>query len=150
MKLAEALQERADLNRNIEQLRARLVNNAIVQENEKPAEDPKALIRELDSSVERLEELMHRINRTNCATVSDGRTITELIARKDALRVKISVYKDLVANASQTARRARMTEIKILSTVDVKKLQKQIDDMSKELRITDNTIQSLNWSTELL
>jgi len=150
MKLAEALQERADLNRNIEQLRARLVNNAIDQENEKPAEDPKALIRELDSSVERLEELMHRINRTNCATVSDGRTITELIARKDALRVKISVYKDLVANASQTARRARMTEIKILSTVDVKKLQKQIDDMSKELRITDNTIQSLNWSTELL
>jgi hypothetical protein len=150
MKLAEALQERADLNRNIEQLRARLVNNAIVQENEKPAEDPKALIKELDSSVERLEELMHRINRTNCATVSDGRTITELIARKDALRVKISVYKDLVANASQTARRARMTEIKILSTVDVKKLQKQIDDMSKELRITDNTIQSLNWSTELL
>lgn len=150
MKLAEALQERADLNRNIEQLRARLVNNAIVQENEKPAEDPKALIKELDSSVERLEELMHRINRTNCATVSDGRTITELIARKDALRVKISVYKDLVANASQTGRRARMTEIKILSTVDVKKLQKQIDDMSKELRITDNTIQSLNWSTELL
>jgi len=150
MKLAEALQERADLNRNIEQLRARLVNNAIVQENEKPAEDPKALIKELDSSVERLEELMHRINRTNCATVSDGRTVTELIARKDALRVKISVYKDLVANASQTARRARMTEIKILSTVDVKKLQKQIDDMSKELRITDNTIQSLNWSTELL
>lgn len=150
MKLAEALQERADLNRNIEQLRARLVNNAIVQENEKPAEDPKALIKELDSSVERLEELMHRINRTNCATVSDGRTITELIARKDALKVKISVYKDLVANASQTGRRARMTEIKILSTVDVKKLQKQIDDMSKELRITDNTIQSLNWSTELL
>jgi hypothetical protein len=150
MKLAEALQERADLNRNIEQLRARLVNNAIVQENEKPAQDPKALIKELDSSAERLEELMHRINRTNCATVSDGKTITELIARKDALKVKISVYKDLVANASQTGRRARMTEIKILSTVDVKKLQKQIDDMSKELRLTDNTIQSLNWSTELL
>ena len=64
--------------------------------------------------------------------------------------MKISVYKDLVANASQTGRRARMTEIKILSTVDVKKLQKQIDDMSKELRLTDNTIQSLNWSTELL
>ena len=150
MKLAEALQERADLNRNIEQLRARLVNNAIVQENEKPAEDPKALIKELDSSAERLEELMHRINRTNCATVSDGKTITELIARKDALKVKISVYTDLVANANQTGRRARMTEIKILSTVDVKKLQKQIDDMSKELRLTDNTIQSLNWSTELL
>ena len=150
MKLAEALQERADLNCNIEQLRARLINNAIVQENEKPAEDPKVLIKELDSSTARLEELMRRINQTNCATVSDGSTITELIAQKDALKLKISVYKDLAANASQTARRARMSEIKILSTVDVVKLQKQIDDMSKELRIVDNKIQSLNWSTELL
>ncbi|MDD7515749.1 DIP1984 family protein [Ruminococcus flavefaciens] len=150
MKLAEALQERADLNCNIEQLRARLINNAIVQENEKPAEDPKVLIKELDSSTARLEELMRRINQTNCATVSDGCTITELIAKKDALKLKISVYKDLAANASQTARRARMSEIKILSTVDVVKLQKQIDDMSKELRLVDNKIQSLNWSTELL
>ena len=39
MKLAEALQERADLNRQIEQLQARLYNNAVVQEGEKPAED---------------------------------------------------------------------------------------------------------------
>lgn len=150
MKLAEALQERADLNHNIEQLRVRLINNALVQENEKPAEDPETLIKELDDCTCRLEELMRRINLTNCSTVSDGKSITELIAHKDALKMKISVYKDLVANASQTARRARMTEIKILSTVDVKKLQKQIDDMSKELRLTDNRIQSLNWSTELI
>lgn len=150
MKLAEALQERADLNCNIEQLRVRLINNALVQENEKTAEDPKALINELDGCITRLEELMRRINKTNCATVADGVTITELIAKKDALKIKISVYKDLVANASQTARRARMSEIKILSAVDVKALQKQIDDMSKELRLTDNKIQALNWATELL
>lgn len=150
MKLAEALQERADLNHNIEQLRVRLINNALVQENEKPAEDPETLIKELDDCTCRLEELMRRINLTNCSTVSDGKSITELIAHKDTLKMKISVYKDLVANASQTARRARMTEIKILSTVDVKKLQKQIDEMSKELRLTDNRIQSLNWSTELI
>ena len=150
MKLAEALQERADLNCNIEQLRVRLINNALVQENEKTAEDPKALINELDGCITRLEELMRRINKTNCATVFDGVTITELIAKKDALKIKISVYKDLVANASQTARRARMSEIKILSAVDVKALQKQIDDMSKELRLTDNKIQALNWATELL
>ena len=31
MKLAEALQERADLNRNIEQLRKRLNSNVLVQ-----------------------------------------------------------------------------------------------------------------------
>ena len=32
MKLAEALQERADLNRQLEQMKMRLYNNATVQE----------------------------------------------------------------------------------------------------------------------
>ena len=40
MKLAEALQERADLNRNIEQLRDRLSRNSLVQEGEQPGENP--------------------------------------------------------------------------------------------------------------
>ena len=48
MKLAEALQERADLNRRIEQLRSRLLNNAMKQEGEEPSEDPKELLKELD------------------------------------------------------------------------------------------------------
>ena len=43
MKLAEALQERADLNRAIQQLENRLSNNALVQEGERPAEDPQEL-----------------------------------------------------------------------------------------------------------
>ena len=150
MKLAEALQERADLNISIEQLRSRLLNNVLVQENEKPAEDPQALLKELDSSVSRLEELMRRINHTNCVTISEEKSITELIAERDALKVKIAVYKDFVSNASQTAKRARMTEIKILSTVDVGKLQKKIDKMAKEFRVIDNRIQALNWSTELI
>jgi hypothetical protein len=71
MKLAEALQERADLNISIEQLRSRLLNNVIVQENEKPAENPQVLLKELDSSISRLEELMRRINHTNCVTISE-------------------------------------------------------------------------------
>ena len=51
MKLAEALQERADINRNIEQLRSRMTNNALVQEGEKTAEDPELLKKELDSAI---------------------------------------------------------------------------------------------------
>jgi hypothetical protein len=43
-----------------------------------------------------------------------------------------------------------MTEIKILSTVDVGKLQKKIDKMAKEFCVTDNKIQALNWLTELI
>ena len=52
MKLAEALQERADLNRNIEQLKSRLNNNVLVQEGEKTVEEPAKLKQELDASLE--------------------------------------------------------------------------------------------------
>ena len=45
MKLAESLQERADLNRKIEELKQRLENNCLVQEGERPAEDPEELLR---------------------------------------------------------------------------------------------------------
>lgn len=150
MKLAEALQERSDLNCNIIQLKNRLINNSIVQENEKTAEDPNELLAELDDNINRLRILIERINQTNSVTVSDGKTITSLIAERDSLKLKISVYRELVNNASQTGMRARMSEIKILSAVDVKEIQKKIDKMSKELRLTDNLIQSLNWSTELV
>ena len=43
MKLAEALQERADIKRNLTGLRERLARVALVQEGEKPAEDPTEL-----------------------------------------------------------------------------------------------------------
>ena len=150
MKLAEALQERADLNRGIEQLSSRLTSNALVQEGETTAEDPSELLKQLDAAVARLEELMARINLTNCKTLSDGVSITELIAKKDALRLKLNAYKGLIYEARQTARRVSRTEIKIMSAVDVRKLQKAVDKLSAELRQTDNAIQALNWNTELL
>lgn len=150
MKLAEALQERADLNRKIEELRGRLSSNVIVQEGEETAEDPNELFAELDAAVARLEELTARINETNCLTRDGNESITDLIARKDALRLQANVYRNAVSEASETARRARRTEIKVFSAVDVKALQKKADGIARELRKTDNRIQELNWKTELL
>ncbi len=149
MKLAEALQERADLNRRIDQLRMRLVNNALVQEGESPAESPEELLLELDACISRLEELMAKINLTNCKTMVDGRSLTELIAQKDTLTLKISQYRSLIDAASHAVPRAARSEIKIMSAVDVKALQKKTDEMSKQLRLIDNTIQQTNWTTEL-
>lgn len=149
MKLAEALQERADLNRRMEQLKSRLTMNALVQEGEKPAEEPEQLLQELDACVIRLEQLMAAINRTNCETVVEGTTLTELIARKDALLMRLSAYRDLVSTASQTARRATRSEIKILSTVNVRDKQRMVDEMAKELRLLDNKLQATNWTVDL-
>ena len=103
MKLAEALQERADLNRNIEQLKDRLIHNALVQEGEQPVENPEKLKQELDVSISRLSYLIAHINETNCKTFVEGKSLTELIAQKDALSVKIYTYKDIVYAGSQSS-----------------------------------------------
>lgn len=150
MKLAEALQERADLNRRIEQLRYRLSNNVLVQEGEKPLEDPAALLEELESSFTRLEWLIARINLTNCAVKVEGRSLTELIARRDVLSLRAEAYRRLVEEASQNTHRTTRTEIKILSAVDVPALQRQADDASRELRLLDNTLQATNWTADLM
>ena len=92
MKLAEALQERSDLNTKIAELRRRLDNCLLVQDGEEPPEEPKQLLQELDGSVERLEKLMAAINLTNCKTTVNGMTLTELIAKKDALNIKVAAY----------------------------------------------------------
>lgn len=149
MKLAEALQERADLNHRIQQLRNRLSNNAVYQEGTKTAEDPKELLKELNGCCDQLTELIAKINKANCRITVEGRTLTEMIAEKDVLTVRLSAYRDLISSASSTAYRARNSEIRILSSVDVRKLQKEADQMSLELRTLNNKLQAANWSEEL-
>ena len=150
MKLATALSERADIQRRLSQLQTRLNNNAKVQEGEEPAEDPKALLKELDALLERLEWLMTRINLTNSRTLSEGVTVTALIARRDCLKKRVNLMRSFLDSASAKVDRYSQKEIKILSAVKVSTLQKQLDDVSKELRETDERIQALNWTTELM
>ncbi len=149
MLLAEALQLRADLQRRMEQLRERLYNNATVQEGEKPAEDPKALFAEYRSCVGEWETLAARINRTNSQTAVGERTMTECLARRDALKHMLATYREFLQNASRLTTRATRGEIKIYSTVPVPEYQKEADAMSRELRELDNAIQAANWRTGL-
>ncbi|MBQ3412914.1 MAG: DIP1984 family protein [Oscillospiraceae bacterium] len=150
MKLAEALQERADLNKKIEELRRRLTNVVLVQEGEDPAEDPAELLKELEGATVRLEQLMAAINLTNCRTRADGRTLTELIAKKDALTLKLSAYRDLVYTAGQNTSRARGTEIRVKALLKASDLQREADSMAKEIRELDNLLQETNWKTKLI
>ncbi len=150
MKLATALSERADLQRRISELAGRLNQNAKVQEGDEPAEDPKGLLKELDGCLEQLEVLIARINRTNNATKHEDLTLTDLIARRDCLKERIRIMRDFLNASSDKVNRYSKAEIRIVSTVNVSALQKQVDRYSKQLRETDELIQSLNWTTELL
>jgi hypothetical protein len=51
MKLAEALNLRADIQIRNSQLKERLVANSKVQEGDKPSENPTSLLKELDANL---------------------------------------------------------------------------------------------------
>ena len=50
------------------------------QEVEKTPEDPQDRLKDLNRCTSRLEELIKRINITNCFTIVDGTSITAMIA----------------------------------------------------------------------
>lgn len=150
MKLAEALSLRKDLQARIEQLKVRLLNNIKVQEGEQPTEDPKELMAELNGCLDQLETLIFRINATNMQTVLDGKTITQLNAERDVLKMRVEILRNLSNNASQLNNRYSRTEIKTVATIEVKPLRKQIDKLSEALRLIDLKIQTLNFTTDLV
>lgn len=150
MKLASALVERSDLQRKISELSNRLNTNAKVQDGEEPAEKPEELLEELDSVMTRLEELVTKINLTNSSVVVEGKTLTKWLAKRDCLKQRIGLLRGFLNSASEKIDRYSRAEIKIVSTVNVKALQKDVDALSKTLRETDEKIQEINWTTELL
>ena len=150
MKLAQALILRSDTQKRIEQLKVRLLSNAKTQENESPSEDPKLLLKELDKLTSELFRLICSINLTNSSTKFDGMSLTEMIAKKDALTLKANVLREFATSASQKVDLYSNSEIKILSTVDVAALQKQVDALSKEIRELEMKLQEANWSVDLV
>ena len=150
MKLAQALILRADTQKRLEQLKGRLLDNAKMQENERPSEDPKLLLKELDRLSDELFRLVLAINLTNSSAKFEGTSLTEMIAKKDTLSQKASVLRDFAKSASQKVDLYSNSEIKILSSVDVAMLQKQIDELSKEIRELDMKLQEANWQVDLV
>ena len=151
MKLAEALSIRKDLQKRIQQLGQRIQNNVKVQEGDEPKEQPAELMRELDGCLNQLQELIWRINATNMATKNaQGKTLTELMAQKDVLTMRIGSLRSIFDTASAGQDRYSRSEIKMVTVIDVRALNKQIDNYSAQLRKLDIEIQSLNFQTELL
>ena len=150
MKIAEALILRADIQKRITQLKTRLNNNAKVQENEEPAENPELLLTELEDLTSQLNDLIIKINRTNTLSKIDGISLVELIAKRDTLSQKAGILREFVEIASQKVDLYSTTEIKVFSTVNVPKQQKKLDKLSKETRETDTKLQQANWTIDLV
>lgn len=149
MKLAEALNLRADLQKRIVQLKERLITNAKVQEGDTPSESPEDLLKELDNDILELEDLIRRINKTNSTTFDGKTSIADIIAKKDTLSLKASIMREFVSEAGDKINRYSKAEIKIISTIDVAVKQKELNQLAKTIRQLDVKLQSLNWTTDL-
>lgn len=150
MKLAEALILRADTKKRFEQLRQRLLNNAKVQEGDKPAEKPEDLLKEMEQTAAEFERLIKQINRTNSLTeFTKGKTLTDALAERDTLALRGNAYRALANAAVETEVRYGRSEIKFVRMVDAAKIQKQADKIAREYRELDTKIQELNWKTDL-
>jgi hypothetical protein len=152
MKLAEALIQRADDQRRVEQLKQRIINNVKVQEGDDPAEDPNVLLAEMERITAQLVELVQRINRTNSATVlgPGDMTIADAIAERDNLRLRQGVYKSAAEAGVIRQDRYSKSEVRFQSTVDVADMQQQADDLAQAIRKLDTRIQGANWEIDLL
>lgn len=100
---------------------------------------------------EELATLVKRINKTNNLTrYNDRWVLSDALVERDGLLEKRSLLASLVDQASFKQERYSRTEIKFISTVKVKDIQKEVDKLAKEYREFDTKIQGLNWLTDLV
>ena len=150
MKLAEALVERADANRRLQELRSRIVRNAKHQEGEDPAEDPQELLREFEEVAASFERLVVRINRANNGIqLGNGLSMVEALARRDVLKLRHSLLKALAEEATPQENRYSKSEIRFVSSVVIRETQADADRLAREHRELDALIQGANWNTEI-
>lgn len=150
MKLAEALQIKKDLNLKISNIKRRLENNARVQDGVEPAENPRQLFKELEYVIKSYEEYTSRINLTNSKVEIDGETLTQLLARRESLKLKVSAYDTFIENGSELTDRYSNTEIIVRPTLDINEIQKRRDLIAKDLRKLDYKIQETNFIKDLI
>ncbi|MBD2091302.1 DIP1984 family protein [Microcoleus sp. FACHB-1515] len=150
MKLAEALILRADHQTRIFQLRQRLSRSARVQEGEQPPENPQELIAELETLSAELTQLIQRINRTNSTTELRDRLLSDALAERDILRLKRETYEGVIDAATVRSDRYMRSELRLVSTINVADVQRQIDRLSRDYRELDAQIQAMNWATDLI
>lgn len=150
MKLAEALLFRSEYQQKIDSLLQRIMTNLKVQENEKPHEDPNVLLVEAMRLNDELCLLIKKINRKNNGVkLANGQTISEALADRDMLMKKRQMLSTIATSAGQRDFRLTHTEVKIHSTIDIGKIQKEIDTLSQQFRQIDTQIQGQNWIVDL-
>lgn len=124
-----------------------MVSSALVQEGALTPENSRELLAEALDLADQLQRLIALINKTNLATLlKDGRTLTEAIAERDVLLVRIRMYRELADAAVIKQNVHTRSVVRFVSQVNVTDLRKKADS----LRELDAQIQEANFSTNLI
>lgn len=154
MILGEALNRRSDLLKRVAQVQDRLGASALAQEGDEPPERPQELLEELDSLCGELQSLVARVNHTNAATkLSNGETVTEALARRDVLDLRLAALRAVVREATGRGgplSRYSRSEIRMVRQIEVGEVQRQIDGLAKQRRELDTLLQQHNWSVPMV
>ena len=150
MKLAEALNLRSYLIKQIAELRRRLENSVKIQEGEEPLDSAEELLKELDPKIEQLHRLVYQINLTNTRTIDEGKSITELLAERDALTNRTQILNDCLQRLTELHSRYRADEIRFVRTIDPDFFRERYNKESGKLRQLNLRIQMLGWITDLI
>jgi hypothetical protein len=150
MKLGEALRLRSDNYKKIEELRARAVAGAQIQDGQEAPDLPSELLDDIERLAGETLLLVQRINRTNVSTrLGSGKPLVDALAEREHYLAMRKPF-DVVAQAASALRdRHLRSEIKIVRTVEPQVLRKKVDDYSRRHRVLDTAIQEANWVTEL-
>ena len=146
MKLAEALLLRADLMKKIDHLQNRITPVLIVSDDRLPQEDPNKLMAQLRKAIQDLESLVVRINKTNNETSVEGEgLLMEALAKRDSLKM----LSEKLRNIRYAAQINNSGDKNLKTTIDIKSLQIEMDQVGRAFREIDSKIQGVNWLTEL-
>lgn len=105
----------------------------------------------MNDNFNELTDFVQRINKRNEEVLFDNiRTIANVQVYRGVLIQKYNITTRLISSATDIGDRYSKKEIKIVSTIDVKKYQKETDKLAKEYRELDLKIQEKNWNVDLL
>ena len=123
----------------------------MIQEGDQPSEDPQTLIQEAIAINTELHQIIERIHQTNAqANTALGKSLLHLLSQRDALTQQHRIIQQAIDHTRRENGRYSSSEIRWVKTVSVTELQKQADEISKQLRQNNLEIQASNWQIDLL
>lgn len=155
LKIAEALAERAGLDKKIRSLLERAKAAARYAEGEEPLESATELLNEARDAIKRQAQLVAAINLTNAATeLEPDVTLTAALAKRAALTAEAAAINAIAVEATgggrDIYRLRRRTELPEKTDLPVRELRAEADRIAAEHRALDVQIQQANWQVDLI